>query len=49
MSLNSFSWVPYHSKYLQDFSGEFSELRAIFRGLNTNSGLFWNYFIYEIN
>jgi hypothetical protein len=33
MSPNPFSWVPYLSKSLQDFSRDFSELRAIFRGL----------------
>jgi hypothetical protein len=37
MSPNLFSWVPYLSKSLQDFSRNFSELRVIFRGLKDNS------------
>jgi hypothetical protein len=36
MSLNLFSWVPYPSKSPQDFSSDFSEPRAIFRGLKGN-------------
>jgi hypothetical protein len=36
MSLNSFGWVSYLSKSLQDFSCDFSELRAIFRGQKGN-------------
>jgi hypothetical protein len=36
MSPNLFGWVPYLSKSLQDFSRDFSELRAIFHGLKGN-------------
>jgi hypothetical protein len=36
MSLNLFSAVPYPSKSLQDFSGDFFELRAIFHGQKGN-------------
>jgi hypothetical protein len=37
MSPNLFSQVSYLPKSLQDFSRDFSELRAIFHGLKGNS------------
>jgi hypothetical protein len=40
MGLNPFSWVLYPSKSLQDFFDDFSELRAIFRGLKGNYGYY---------
>jgi hypothetical protein len=38
-----FIWVSHVPKYLWDLSPDFWNLRSIFRGLNINSRLFWNY------
>ena len=44
-----FIWVHHVPKCLWEFSPNFQSFRSIFRGLNNNSRLFWNYFIHEIN